>query len=305
VRFETKLTGIKVRDGKVTGAVVNDGQEIGTDSIILATGHSAHDTFEMLVRSGVPIEAKAFSIGVRIEHPQAMVDKAQYGRFASNDRLGPADYKLVEHCANERSAYTFCMCPGGEVIGCSSQAGTVVINGMSFYSRGHANANSALLVGVGPDDFGGEGPLAGVEFQQQWERKAFVTGGGNYCAPVQLVGDFLAGRISRSLGQVEPTYQPGVALCDLAECLPGFVAQTLALAIPAMDRKLRGFAMHNAVMTAVESRSSSPIRILRDESFQSLAVRGLYPAGEGAGYAGGIISSAVDGIKAAEALIGK
>ncbi len=305
VRFETKLTGIKVKDSKVAGAIVNESETIKTDTIVLALGHSARDTFEMLHQLDIPIEAKPFSIGVRIEHPQSLIDKAQYGRFASHRLLGPAEYKLVHHCENGRSAYTFCMCPGGEVIASSSEYGGIVTNGMSRYSRNRFNANSALLVGVTPRDFESTNPLAGIEFQRKWERKAFATGGNNYFAPVQLVGDFLSGQPSNSLGQVCPSYTPGITPCDLAECLPGFVIETIRLAIPQMDKKLKGFAMNDAVMTAVESRSSSPIRIVRDETLQSPAIKGLYPAGEGAGYAGGIISTAVDGIKIAEAISSK
>lgn len=305
VRFETKLTDIIIKDEQVAAAIVNGSETIETDTIVLALGHSARDTFEMLARHNIPIEAKPFSIGVRIEHPQRLIDNAQYGPFASHPLLGPADYKLVHHCANGRSAYTFCMCPGGEVIACSSEAGGIVTNGMSRYSRNHCNANSALLVGITPRDFGSVNPLAGIEFQRKWEQKAFAVGGNNYSAPVQLVGDFLSDRPSNSLGTVCPSYTPATTPCDLAECLPGFVVETLRLAIPQMDKKLNGFAMHDAVMTAVESRSSCPIRIVRDETFQSPAVKGLYPAGEGAGYAGGIMSSAVDGIKIAEAISSK
>ncbi len=305
VRFGTKLTGIEIKDGKVAGAIVNDSETIETETIVLALGHSARDTFEMLHRLGIPMEAKPFSIGVRIEHPQSLIDKAQHGKFASHRLLGPAEYKLVHHCGNGRSAYTFCMCPGGEVIASSSESGGIVTNGMSRYSRNHLNANSALLVGVTPQDFGSTSPLAGIEFQRKWERKAFETGGNNYFAPVQLVGDFFSGRPSNSLGEVCPSYTPGITPCDLAQCLPGFVVETLRLAIPQMDKKLRGFAKNDAVMTAIESRSSSSIRIVRDETFQSPAIKGLYPAGEGAGYAGGIISTAVDGIKIAEAISSK
>lgn len=304
VRFETKLTDIHIKDSAVAGVVLNGSEIFETDTVVLAVGHSARDTFEMLAQLGIPIEAKPFSIGVRIEHPQSLINTAQYGRFASHPRLEPADYKLVNHCENGRSAYTFCMCPGGEVIASSSEPGGVVTNGMSSYSRNRPNANSALLVGIGPQDFGGPGPLAGIEFQRKWEQKAFETGGGNYFAPVQLVGDFLAGRPSRSPGRVAPSYTPGTTLCNLAECLPEFVVETLRAAVVQMDKKLNGFAMHEAVMTAVESRSSSPVRIVRDEGFQSPAAEGLYPAGEGAGYAGGIISSAIDGIKIAEAISG-
>ncbi|MDD5326518.1 MAG: hypothetical protein PHY02_01735 [Phycisphaerae bacterium] len=302
VRFETKLTGIKIKEGKVAGAIVNDSETIETDTIVLALGHSARDTFEMLHQLNIPMVAKSFSIGVRIEHPQSLIDKAQFGKFASNRLLGHAEYKLVYHCETGRSAYTFCMCPGGEVIASSSEPAGVVTNGMSRYSRNNPNANSALLVGITPQDFESVNPLAGIEFQRKWERKAFEAGGNNYFAPVQLVADFLAAKSSNSLGDVRPSYTPGTAPCDLAECLPGFVVETLRLAIPQFDKKLKGFARSDAVMTAVESRSSSPIRIIRDETLQSPAVKGLYPAGEGAGYAGGIISSAVDGIKIAEAI---
>lgn len=302
VRFETKLTGLVTRNHAVTGVIVNDSETIETDCVVLALGHSARDTFEMLNDAGVTIEAKPFSIGVRIEHPQSLIDKAQYGRFAGHPALGAADYKLVHHDQAGRSAYTFCMCPGGEVIASSSEPGGVVTNGMSRYARNNPNANSALLVGVGPEDFGTAHPLAGIAFQRTWERRAFEVGGGTYAAPIQLVGDFLTGRASRSVGLVKPTYTPAVIPCDLRQCLPGFVAKTLKEAIGQMDKKLRGFAMNDAVMTAVESRSSSPIRMLRDETYQSPAVKGLYPVGEGAGYAGGITSSAVDGMKVVEAI---
>ena len=248
------------------------------------------------------MEAKPFSMGVRIEHPQRMIDERQYGSFASHPALGPSDYRLVHHCTNGRTAYTFCMCPGGRVIASSSEPGGIVTNGMSLYARNSPNANSALLVGVGPADYENTGPLSGVLFQRTWEQKAFRAGGGNYFAPVQLVGDFLQGRASTSMGKVTPSYTPGTTPGDLSACLPDFVLQTLRLALPAMDRKLRGFAMADAVMTAIESRSSSPVRILRDKGFQSPSLEGLYPAGEGAGYSGGIISSAVDGIKVAEAV---
>ena len=302
VRFDTKLTSIKLKNAKVAGLVVNNSENIETSAIVLAPGHSARDTFEMLHQLSIPMEAKPFSIGVRIEHPQNMIDRTQYGKFASNPRLGPADYKMAVHCENGRSAYTFCMCPGGEVIASSSEPGTVVTNGMSFYRRDRLNANSALLVGVSPDDFESTNPLAGISFQRKWERMAFEIGGGNYFAPVQLIGDFLAGNGSNSIGTVLPSYSPGTTLCDLTKCLPEFVVETLRLAIRQMDKKLIGFTMNDAIMTAVESRSSSPVRIIRNETFQSPAVKGLYPAGEGAGYAGGIISSAVDGIKIAEAI---
>ena len=275
---------------------------IETSHLVLALGHSARDTFRMLHRNHIPMEAKPFSMGVRIEHPQQMIDEIQYGSLASHPMLGPSDYRLVQHCKNGRYAYTFCMCPGGQVIASSSEPGGIVTNGMSLYARNSPNANSALLVGVDPVDYEDVGPLSGVLFQRTWEQKAFQAGGGNYFAPVQLVGDFLLGRASASLGKIIPSYTPGATLGDLSECLPDFVVQTLRLALPAMDKKLKGFAMADAVMTAIESRSSSPVRILRDRSFQSPSMKGLYPGGEGAGYAGGIVSSAVDGIKVAEAV---
>ena len=301
-RFETTLTNIVAPNGRMIGAVVNHEEMIATNHLILALGHSARDTFRMLAGNSIPMEAKPFSMGVRIEHPQRMIDEIQYGRFAFHPALGPSDYRLVHHCPNGRTAYTFCMCPGGQVIASSSETGGIVTNGMSFYARNSPNANSALLVGVSPADYEDAGPLSGVVFQRTWEQKAFRAGGGNYFAPIQLVGDFLLGRASKSVGQVTPSYTPGTTPGDLSECLPDFVVRTLKLALPAMDRKLKGFAMADAVMTAIESRSSSPIRILRDKTFQSPSLEGLYPAGEGAGYAGGIVSSAVDGIKVAEAV---
>lgn len=302
VRFETQLTGLVIRNGALAGAVLNNGDTLNTDTLILALGHSARDTVQMLHQAGVAMEPKPLSIGVRIEHPQSLIDRSQYGRFAGHPQLAAADYKLVHHCGSGRSAYTFCMCPGGEVIAAASEPGGIVTNGMSRYARRQPNANSALLVGVTPQDFGGTDPLAGVAFQRRWEQKAFAVGGGHYVAPAQRVGDFLAGKASVAMGTVVPTYTPGVTPCDLAECLPGFVVQTLREAIVAMDKQLHGFAMPDAVMTAVESRSSSPLRIMRDDRFQSVSVNGLYPAGEGAGYAGGIISAAVDGLKVAEAV---
>ncbi len=304
VRFETKLDDIKIENGSVAAAIVNESEQIETDTIVLAIGHSARDTFELLVELGVDIKPKPFSIGVRIEHPQRVINKSQYGKFADEPFLGAAEYKLVTHCANGRSAYTFCMCPGGAVVASASEESMLVTNGMSEYARDAANANSALLVGVSVDDFGGDNPLSGVEFQRKWENRAFNLGGGDYSAPVQLVGDFLRGRASKGSGEVSPSYKPGVVFCDLSDCLPDFVTETLRLAIPELEKKLKGFSMPDAVMTAIESRSSSPVRIVRDETLQSSLVKGLYPAGEGAGYAGGIISSAIDGIKVAEAIAG-
>ncbi|MCF7972321.1 MAG: FAD-dependent monooxygenase [Phycisphaerae bacterium] len=303
VRFETRLTGLTLKDHHVTGIMVNDNEPIDTASVVLALGHSARDTFAMLHSQGIAMLAKPFSMGVRIEHPQALINQAQYGKFAGHPALGAADYKLVHHGDHGRSAYSFCMCPGGQVIGAASEPGRLVTNGMSHHARSCPNANSALLVGVTPQDFNTDDPLAGVAFQRQWEARAFAVGGGQYHAPAQCVADFLVSRPTRFMRSVEPSYQPGVTCCDLRQCLPEFVADTLREAIPAMDKKLHGFAMPDAVMTALESRSSSPVRIIRDETFQSPSVQGLYPAGEGAGYAGGIMSAAVDGIKVAEAVI--
>jgi uncharacterized FAD-dependent dehydrogenase len=302
VRFETQLTDLTIADGHVTGVTVNHSGHIDTRVVVLALGHSARDTFDRLNGLGVPIQAKPFSMGVRIEHPQSLIDQAQYGKYAGHAVLGAADYKLVHHVDQKHSAYTFCMCPGGQVIGAASEPGRLVTNGMSHHARNLRNANSALLVGIRPEDFGSADPLAGMAFQRAWEAKTFSLGGGRFHAPVQCVGDFLAQRPSRHLGHVVPSYKPGTTCCDLRGCLPDFVAHTLYHALPELDKKLKGFAMHDAVMTALESRSSSPIRILRDEAFQSPSVRGLFPAGEGAGYAGGIISAAIDGIKVAEAI---
>jgi uncharacterized FAD-dependent dehydrogenase len=250
------------------------------------------------------MEAKAFSVGLRIEHPQSLIDRARFGRNAGNPLLGAADYKLVHHCANGRSAYSFCMCPGGTVVAATSEPGRVVTNGMSQYSRNERNANSALVVGVTPDDFpgGGSDPLAGIAFQRHWEGLAFEAGGGDYKAPAQRVGDFLAGRPSTEFGAVLPSYTPGVRLSDLARCLPDYVVAALRESLPAFGREIAGFAMEDALLTGVETRTSSPLRLTRDGSFESLNTRGLYPAGEGAGYAGGILSAAVDGIKVAEAV---
>lgn len=302
IRFESKVDDILVEKNEIRGVVLDTGETIPSRCVILAIGHSARDTFEMLSARGVALEPKPFSIGLRIEHPQKMIDAAQYGRFAGHPRLGAADYRLIHHCSNGRPAYTFCMCPGGQVIAAASEAGCLVTNGMSGSLRNGPNANSALLVGVSPSDFAASGPLAGVAFQRRWERKAFELGGGGYRAPVQLVGDFLALRESNSTGNIKPTYKPGVTPCDLASVLPSYVIDALREAIPVFDRKIRGFSRPDAVLTGVETRSSSPLRITRNKNMESLSVAGLIPAGEGAGYAGGIISSAVDGIKAAEAV---
>ncbi len=303
VRFQSRVSDLITDGSRVRGVILDSGQEIEAPAVILAIGHSARDTFTMLQDRAVDMEQKPFSIGCRIEHPQSMIDTVQYAGFAGHPRLGPAEYKLVNHTSSGHAAYTFCMCPGGEVIGASSESGGVVTNGMSVHSRNRTNANAALLVGVSPEMLGSDNVLAGIEYQRLWERKAFALAGGTYHAPAQLVKDFLRGRESRSLGEVKPSYTPGVVLTDLAGCLPEYVTATLRESITALDGKLKGFARPDAVLTGVETRSSSPVRIVRDKaSLQSPNMSGLYPAGEGAGYAGGIVSAAVDGIRTAEAV---
>ena len=305
VRFCHKLAGLTLRDGAVEGLTVEGPQgayELPCDALVLSPGHSARDTFRMLHEAGVPMEQKAFAIGVRIEHPQSAVSLAQFG--PAWEKLPAADYKLSCHLPNGRSAFTFCVCPGGEVVAAASEEGRLVTNGMSRRARDGKNINGGFLVGVNPADFGSDHPLAGVEYQRRWEEAAFRLGGGGYLAPAQTVGDFLSGRPSVRLGAVEPTYRPGVTPTELDRCLPGYVTDTLRGALPVFDQKLRGFAAPDSLLTGVETRSSSPIRILRGADFQS-AVRGLYPCGEGAGYAGGITSAAVDGIRVAEAVAGQ
>jgi uncharacterized FAD-dependent dehydrogenase len=306
IRFQNRVEDLiieeGIEDGKVRGVILADGQRLAADHVVLAVGHSARDTFEMLFRRGVYIEAKPFSIGFRIEHPQSLIDRCRFGTQAGHPLLGAADYKLVHHCRNGRSVYSFCMCPGGTVVAAASEPGGVVTNGMSQYSRDERNANSGIVVGITPADYPG-GPLAGVDFQRHWEQRAFELGGGTYEAPGQLVGDFLAGRPSTAFGSVLPSYRPGVRLGDLSSSLPQYAIEAIREALPAFDRKIKGFAMKDAVLTGVETRTSSPIRIQRNEDdLQSLNTEGLYPAGEGAGYAGGILSAAVDGIRVAEAV---
>ncbi|MDE7003395.1 MAG: FAD-binding protein, partial [Oscillospiraceae bacterium] len=304
VRFGHQLTGLTQSGGRLSALTVQTESgpcPLPCDALVLAPGHSARDTFQMLYGLGLPLERKAFAIGVRIEHAQEAVSRAQFGPFW--DKLPAADYKLACHLPSGRSAFTFCVCPGGQVVAAASDYGQVVTNGMSLRARDGANINGGFLVGVNPDDFGGDGPLAGVRFQELWERAAFAAGGGNFHAPAQLVGDFLAGRPSAGPRSVLPTYRPGVTWTTLDGSLPGWALDTLKQALPIFDRKLRGFAHPDGVLTGVETRSSSPVRILRDESYQSPALPGLYPCGEGAGYAGGITSAAVDGIKVAEAII--
>ncbi|MDD2742291.1 MAG: NAD(P)/FAD-dependent oxidoreductase [Rhodocyclaceae bacterium] len=303
IRFNSRVDRINIENGQVRGVELASGEQIAAQHVVLAIGHSARDTFQMLHEQGVYIEPKPFSIGFRIEHPQTLIDRARFGNFAGNEMLGAADYKLVHHCANGRSAYSFCMCPGGQVVAAASEAGGVVTNGMSQYSRAERNANAALVVNVNPEDFPGDyktNPLAGIDFQRHWEAMAYQAGGSTYQAPAQRVGDFLAGKPSTALGEVDPSYQPGVYMTDLSSCVPPYVVAALREAIPAFDKQIKGFAMADAILTAIETRTSSPIRITRNGECQSLNTRGLYPAGEGAGYAGGILSAAVDGIKVAE-----
>lgn len=300
VRFNAQVTGICQENGAVTGVEVNGAEVISCDRVILAIGHSARDTFEYLHRTGVPLEAKPFAMGVRIEHSQQTVDLSQYG--CDNPALPPADYKLVKHLEDE-TVYTFCMCPGGYVVAAASEAGGVVTNGMSYADRDGENANAALLVTLNPKDFPSADPLAGMRWQREIEQRAYVVGGSNFHAPAQTVGDFLERRPSTGAGAVTPTYRPGVTWCDLHEVLPGKITQALEKALPLFDGSLKGFANPDSVLTAPETRSSSPVRIVRDESRQSVGLRGMYPAGEGAGYAGGIMSAAIDGMVCAEALM--
>ncbi len=302
VRFKAKVTDIIIKNGKISELDINDTERLCCNTVLLAIGHSARDTVEMLHDRGVEMNQKAFSIGLRIEHPQEFIDKAQYGNFAGYPGLGAADYKLSYHSKNGRSAYSFCMCPGGYVVAAASEKNHLVTNGMSEHKRDGNNANSAILVGVTPADFSNEHPLAGIEFQRKWERLAYEHGGESYKAPAQLTGDFLTDRPSSHWGSVEPTYKPGVVFVELKNCLPQYVADTLKEAIRDFDAKIRGFAMPDSILTGVETRSSSPVRITRDNSYLS-NISGLYPVGEGAGYAGGIMSSAVDGIKVAEKII--
>ena len=321
IRFRHRVIGLEICDGRLEGLRVAtpdrpDGEVLAATHVVLAPGHSARDTFAMLHATGVRLDPKPFSIGVRIEHPQSLVDRARYGPNAGHPLLGAADYRLVHHASNGRSVYSFCMCPGGTVVAATSEPERVVTNGMSQYSRNERNANAGIVVGIEPRDFVLPGmrrrddaaldPLAGIAFQRHWESRAFELGEGGYRAPGQLVGDFLAGRASTQLGDVEPSYRPGVHLTDLGArsrpALPDDVLAALREAIPAFDRQIAGFARRDAVMTGVETRTSSPLRIPRGADRQSVNVRGLYPAGEGAGYAGGIMSAAVDGIETAEAL---
>lgn len=307
-RFESRVVDFEIETAKdgsrhMRGVVLADGQRIAASHVVLAIGHSSRDTFKTLHERGVYIEAKPFSIGFRIEHPQSIIDAARFGAAAGNKILGAADYKLVHHASNGRDVYSFCMCPGGTVVAATSEENRVVTNGMSQYSRAERNANAGIVVGITPELDYPDGVLAGVDFQRRWESAAFVAGGSTYAAPAQLVGDFLSNRPSKSLGSVVPSYKPSVVPTDLSSCLPDFAIAAIREAIPAFGRQIKGYDMNDAVLTGVETRTSSPIRIKRDdETMQSLNTQGLFPAGEGAGYAGGILSAGVDGIKIAEAV---
>jgi uncharacterized FAD-dependent dehydrogenase len=317
VRFEQHVTDVHI-DGPegsrhIRGVTLASGEQLRSDHVVLALGHSARDTFTMLHERGVYMEAKPFSIGYRIEHPQSLVDKARFGPNAGNPILGAADYKLVHHASNGRAVYSFCMCPGGTVVAATSEPNRVVTNGMSQYSRNERNANAGIVVGISPQDYRQDGrlegpvsPLDGMAFQRIWESRAYELGGGGYMAPGSLVGDFIKRQRSQAFGAVEPSYKPGVTLTDLAQkgngSLPEYCLDAIREALPAFEKQIKGFSMPDAVLTGVETRTSSPLRITRDRSYQNLSVKGLYPAGEGAGYAGGIMSAGVDGIEVAEAL---
>ena len=308
-RFQHKVVNLEFEAGatgderkQIRGVVLENGETIPADNVVLAIGHSARDTFKMLFDCGVYIEAKPFSIGFRVEHPQGLIDRARFGPSAGHPALGAADYKLVHHASNGRAVYSFCMCPGGTVVAASSEPGRVVTNGMSQYSRNEMNANAGIVVGITPEDYPGHA-LAGIEFQRHWESRAYELGGSTYSAPGQLVGDFVAGKASTEFGSVQPSYKPGVHLTDLSSALPDYAITAIREALPAFDKQIPGFFMADAVLTAVETRTSSPIRIKRnDADLQSVNVRGLFPAGEGAGYAGGIMSAGIDGIRVAEAV---
>jgi len=301
IRFSQKVIGFDIQNEQINGVKIEGQDDLLADHVILALGHSARDTFQALHDAGVFMEAKPFSVGFRIEHPQSLIDRARLGPHAGNELIGAADYKLVHHAKNGRSVYSFCMCPGGTVVAAASEPNRVVTNGMSQYSRNERNANAGIVVGITPDDYPG-GPMAGIEFQRAIESKAFELGGRTYEAPGQLVGDFLDGKASTQFGSVLPSYKPGVHLTDLADSLPAYAIEAIREALPAFEKQIKGFSMRDAVLTGVETRTSSPLRITRGPNFQSLNIKGLYPAGEGAGYAGGILSAGVDGIKVAEAL---
>lgn len=302
VRFATRVDDLHITDSKVTGVTLNNGETLKTSHVVLAVGHSARDTFQMIHDKGVYVEAKPFSIGFRIEHKQSTIDQARFGDNAGNEILGAADYKLVHHCKNGRSVYSFCMCPGGTVVAAASEEGRVVTNGMSQYSRNERNANSAIVVGIDPERDYPNHPLAGIDLQRQLETLAFELGGKDYNAPAQTIGDFLKGKPDSELGDVKPSYTPGITLTDLSKALPVFAVDAIREAIPAFNKKIKGFSSDDGLLTGVETRTSSPISIKRNKEFQSINTKGLFPAGEGAGYAGGILSAGIDGIKVAEAV---
>lgn len=307
IRFEHKVTNFLINEKngnrQLNGVVLSDGSQIMSNHVVLALGHSSRDTFQTVYDNGIYIEAKPFSIGFRVEHPQSTIDQARLGKNTGHPLLGAADYRLVYHASNNRSVYSFCMCPGGTVVAAASEPEHLVTNGMSQYSRNERNANSAIVVGITPEDFPSNHPLAGIELQRKLEANAFVLGGKNYCAPGQLIGDFLTNKASTELGSVTPSYKPGITLCNLNTTLPKYAIDAIREAIPELDKKIHGFAMKDAIFTGVETRTSSPVRIKRDNvTFESINTSGLYPAGEGAGYAGGILSAAIDGIEVAEAV---
>ncbi|OCH51229.1 NAD(P)/FAD-dependent oxidoreductase [Vibrio cyclitrophicus] len=302
IRFSTRVDDVHMEDGQITGLTLSNGEEIKSRHVVLAVGHSARDTFEMLHERGVYMEAKPFSVGFRIEHKQSMIDEARFGKNAGNPILGAADYKLVHHCKNGRTVYSFCMCPGGTVVAATSEEGRVVTNGMSQYSRAERNANSAIVVGIDPErDYPGDA-LAGIRLQRELESGAYVLGGENYDAPAQKIGDFLKGRDPSAIGEVQPSFTPGIHLTDISKALPDFAIEAIREAIPAFEKKIKGFSTPDGLLTGVETRTSSPVCIKRGKDFQSINLKGFFPAGEGAGYAGGILSAGIDGIKAAEAL---
>lgn len=304
VKFNACLTDIETDNEKIVAVTFNEHEKISVDNLVVAIGHSARDTYQMLYEKNLEMKAKSFSIGLRIEHPVDLINKSQYGNYYNHPKLPTAKYKLVAHLKDKRSVYTFCMCPGGFVVAASSEKEMVVVNGMSTYAQDGQNSNSALLVNVTPDDFESDHPLAGVEFQRTWERAAFVSGGKDYRAPAQLVGDFLKGQPSKNPGSVTPTYKPGVVMTSLDGCLPDYVIESIKSALPVLDQKIKGFAKDDALLVGVETRSSAPVRFVRNEYLQS-NIKGVYPAGEGSGYAGGIVSAALDGMKVAESIIDK
>jgi len=302
IRFETRVDDVLMENSQLTGVVLNNGETLHSRHVVLAIGHSARDTFQMLFDKGIHIEAKPFSVGFRIEHKQSVIDEARFGPNAGNEILGAADYKLVHHCKNGRSVYSFCMCPGGTVVAATSEENRVVTNGMSQYSRNERNANSAIVVGIDPERDYPEHPLAGIDFQRELESLAFKLGGENYNAPAQTIGDFLKGKDGGELGDVQPSFTPGITMTDLSKALPDFAVEAIREAIPAFNKKIKGFSADDGLLTGVETRTSSPINIKRGKDFVSINTKGLYPAGEGAGYAGGILSAGIDGIKVAEAV---